>query len=336
MRSLWLVQSCNVAADAERQKLHDFLEQYQYNQIHRQPNKQEIFQFYRTLREKIERLNREALAELESLDTQMRSHQTMLRRGVESLEKAAQTISLPDQRTKCEELKKQLDDHYRENPLTSQVEALQERVLKGLQNVIIKHVPGRPSGVKIILKLLRSQTKHEGASSIRSIAKDSTQKAKRSLPGARATKSAGVVTRTQTFEPREQPTDVKRSRGRPPKLPLPAQPSRGQKRPVQSQEEKRKPKLKETPVEAPITETTNKDVGSPELYCFCHQPSFGDMIACDFAKCRNGEWFHYKCVGLLNRAEVSKLKAKKWFCSETCKNGAEKQKPKKKKRRSHW
>ncbi|KAJ8136715.1 hypothetical protein OY671_010072, partial [Metschnikowia pulcherrima] len=50
-------------------------------------------------------------------------------------------------------LKSQLDAHYRENPLASQVEALQERVLKGSRNVIIKHVPGQGSGVKIILKL---------------------------------------------------------------------------------------------------------------------------------------------------------------------------------------
>ena len=35
---------------------------------------------------------------------------------------------------------------------------------------------------------------------------------------------------------------------------------------------------------------------------FCKQPSFGNMISCDNeSSCPNGEWFHYKCVGILNR-----------------------------------
>lgn len=58
-----------------------------------------------------------------------------------------------------------------------------------------------------------------------------------------------------------------------------------------------------------------------QLYCFCHQPSFGDMIGCDNEEsCPNGEWFHYKCVGILNRVDALRYTTgkEKWFCSDYC------------------
>ncbi|ABN66179.2 predicted protein [Scheffersomyces stipitis CBS 6054] len=79
-------------------------------------------------------------------------------------------------------------------------------------------------------------------------------------------------------------------------------------------------------------EDTNK-------YCFCKQGSFGDMIACDNEEsCPNGEWFHYKCVGLLSRVESLKYSTgkQKWFCSDHCRevvSAKDSQKKKKKKRR---
>lgn len=59
-----------------------------------------------------------------------------------------------------------------------------------------------------------------------------------------------------------------------------------------------------------------------ELYCFCRQESFGDMIACDNDKCPNGEWFHYRCVGLRNRVEALKFTTGKqaWFCLDKCRS----------------
>lgn len=47
-------------------------------------------------------------------------------------------------------------------------------------------------------------------------------------------------------------------------------------------------------------------------YCYCHQVSFGDMIACDGENCER-EWFHYPCVGLVEPP------AGKWFCEECSK-----------------
>lgn len=67
----------------------------------------------------------------------------------------------------------------------------------------------------------------------------------------------------------------------------------------------------------PPAQTVQED---HELYCFCRQESFGDMIACDNDKCSNGEWFHYRCVGLRNRVEALKFTTGKqaWFCLDEC------------------
>ncbi|VDL94550.1 unnamed protein product [Schistocephalus solidus] len=42
-------------------------------------------------------------------------------------------------------------------------------------------------------------------------------------------------------------------------------------------------------------------------YCFCHDVSYGDMIACDAPNCPY-EWFHYNCVGLVVAPKGE------WFC----------------------
>lgn len=63
------------------------------------------------------------------------------------------------------------------------------------------------------------------------------------------------------------------------------------------------------------------------LYCFCKQHSYGDMIACDNEdRCPNGVWFHYGCVGIKNRVDALKYATgkQKWFCSSYCKTLSEK------------
>ncbi|GME83100.1 unnamed protein product [Ambrosiozyma monospora] len=69
------------------------------------------------------------------------------------------------------------------------------------------------------------------------------------------------------------------------------------------------------------------------LYCFCHGPSFGRMVACDNPKCEL-EWFHYKCVGLFTAPE------NKWFCTPKCelefKEAKSAQRKKKRRKRSGW
>ncbi|EDK35932.2 hypothetical protein PGUG_00030 [Meyerozyma guilliermondii ATCC 6260] len=63
------------------------------------------------------------------------------------------------------------------------------------------------------------------------------------------------------------------------------------------------------------------------LYCFCKQPSSGDMIGCDNeTSCPNGDWFHYKCVGIMNRVQALPYTTgkKPWYCSEHCRQKVEK------------
>lgn len=60
---------------------------------------------------------------------------------------------------------------------------------------------------------------------------------------------------------------------------------------------------------APSSDNEEDEAADTQLYCFCQQVSYGDMVACDDANCRY-EWFHYGCVGL--KAPPSG----RWYCSE--------------------
>lgn len=70
----------------------------------------------------------------------------------------------------------------------------------------------------------------------------------------------------------------------------------------------------------------NVKIENEPLYCFCHGPSFGKMIACENEKCPN-EWFHFKCVGLTSEPKGL------WFCSKSCQDQYNETKEKKKKRK---
>lgn len=92
-------------------------------------------------------------------------------------------------------------------------------------------------------------------------------------------------------------------------------------------------------------EEMEPEVDEPEndepVYCFCKTPSLGNMIACDNLSCPNGEWFHFKCVGLLNRVQALKytLGNEKWYCSDGCRQAAQstaKNSNKRKKRRTGY
>jgi hypothetical protein len=63
-----------------------------------------------------------------------------------------------------------------------------------------------------------------------------------------------------------------------------------------------------------------------QVYCFCQQVSFGEMVACDNENCER-EWFHLPCVGLTSPPQG------KWFCDEClAKMGAQKQRQAEKKK----
>ncbi|KJA28592.1 hypothetical protein HYPSUDRAFT_34031 [Hypholoma sublateritium FD-334 SS-4] len=56
----------------------------------------------------------------------------------------------------------------------------------------------------------------------------------------------------------------------------------------------------------------NDNDNDDRTYCFCDGVSYGEMIACDDARCER-EWFHLACIGLTVPPDGT------WFC-EACKN----------------
>lgn len=56
-----------------------------------------------------------------------------------------------------------------------------------------------------------------------------------------------------------------------------------------------------------------------EVYCFCRQVSYGEMVACDDPDCEL-EWFHLGCVGLKNPP------LGKWYCN-ACRERREGRRP---------
>ncbi|KRZ76758.1 Bardet-Biedl syndrome 2 -like protein [Trichinella papuae] len=51
------------------------------------------------------------------------------------------------------------------------------------------------------------------------------------------------------------------------------------------------------------------DIDDQSIYCYCNQPSYGSMVACDSLTCKY-EWFHYECVG------VTEAPKGDWYCPD--------------------
>lgn len=58
-----------------------------------------------------------------------------------------------------------------------------------------------------------------------------------------------------------------------------------------------------------------KSIKKKEVYCTCKKPSYGNMIRCDYERCRL-QWFHFECVGIVTVPEV-------WYCSKHCREKSE-------------
>lgn len=266
IRSLWLIQSCNIAISNNKQELHQLLLQLQ-----QQPEgeKQRIISQLKNVKCELRRLNSEAIAESQALHNQLMTHKIYLDEEVEQLkiisDRASNSIEKHENHIK---LRKQLIQHYKEYPLTSQKEALKEQLRKDTNS--------NGKGLKLVLKL---------------------------------SSKTNIKPKVKT------PTTVVKKPAKTPKV----------NKPIAAFQPSVVPRLE--------VEEDNKP------YCFCKQPSFGDMIACDNEDgCPNGEWFHYKCVGLLNRVEALKYTTGKvkWFCSDHCREAVEsrlKVKTKKRRRR---
>ena len=99
-------------------------------------------------------------------------------------------------------------------------------------------------------------------------------------------------------------------------LPLKRSHKKGAGLAAQQQHERRLLKQEQSENMLPMEEgdEVGEEFGEDEVtYCYCAQPSYGEMIACDNPKCPR-EWFHLECIGLKNAP-----KSEKWFCEE-CKD----------------
>ncbi|KAI5950454.1 hypothetical protein KGF57_004323 [Candida theae] len=306
IRSLWLIQSCNIKIDKLKQELHNILRRYQTTGSIPHSEMDRIYD----LKQNIRHLYNETIQEGKTLNNQMIIHKLHLENEITQLKSikerrsgVAQMTSRPESEAQ-DLLRKQLKQHYKEHPLVSQVEAAVEHRKHSQKE---SHKSGgksaAKSGIKLVLKIPKQDkvVKPKG----RNVVKKN---------------SSATQSRLKTISKRADPSLPKK-----------------EKKLIQQQA---------GPMPQ-VTEQVGMDEDEDEdnkRYCFCHQPSLGDMIACDNeASCPNGEWFHYKCVGLLNRVEALKYTTGKipWYCSEGCRQVGEAEKAKslemkKRKRRRKW
>ncbi|KAK6457219.1 uncharacterized protein RJT20DRAFT_134504 [Scheffersomyces xylosifermentans] len=304
IRSLWLVQSCNIAVNKEKERLHELLLRLQHEGDKESlSNKSDIVSSIVDIRAKIRKLDLESIQELRALKNQLITHKIGLSDELAQLQQIHESRINRSSEVDSDKavLRKQLIEHYKENPLISQLEAQKEQdELNKYEDALQKNSTevennnsntNKSSGLKLVLKI-----------------------------------------------PHKHPKNKLKLKIRKPKIeqskPIPVQPTKKEKKVV---------------VTTPVFDkaATSNDIQSEDSnkYCFCKQGSFGDMIACDNEdSCPNGEWFHYKCVGLLNRVEALKYSTGKikWFCSDHCREvvtsklAKENENRRKKKKRRRW
>ncbi|KAK6465467.1 hypothetical protein DFJ63DRAFT_22476 [Scheffersomyces coipomensis] len=288
IRSLWLIQSCNIHINKSRNKLNILLEELQTLSPNETFHQKELIREMIQLKSTISRYTVESISEVKAMNNQLITHKLVLSDELTELQHIyeARSSQIRDNREVNEGLRKQLIEHYKENPLISQQEALKEREQANkLEAKKKKQAASDSSGLKLLLKIPHKVSKHK--LSVKSVSRSNKAKI--------------------------------------PKIKKKVQ------KPIIIEEEE--------PEEIPV-----EDEEALKTYCFCNQGSFGEMIACDNEdSCPNGEWFHYKCVGLLNRVEALKYTTGKlkWFCSDHCREIVESKEAaiaerKKKKKRRKW
>ncbi|KAG2733123.1 hypothetical protein G9P44_004113 [Scheffersomyces stipitis] len=371
IRSLWFVQNCNISINKEKARLDALLNQI-IDARNEESLQREIMGQIAMIKANISRLDLESIQELRALNNQLTIHKLGLVDELEQLQKISESRmnrangnegSKPD-------LRKQLKDHYKSHPLISQREAQKEQdELRAYEAKHKQKSTSGPTGLKLVLKIPHSNNKDR--ISLKKLSKNGKVEkrlSKVSRPvGRPRLNPVGRPRLNPVGRPRINPVgrprihpigkSAVRPVGRPPKFTgsvgKPVGRPLGSGRPVG-----RPPKSAIAPVEKPLkserfadkkksknqTVETEVQIDSQQeedtnKYCFCKQGSFGDMIACDNEEsCPNGEWFHYKCVGLLSRVESLKYSTgkQKWFCSDHCRevvSAKDSQKKKKKKRR---
>ncbi|KAG7664479.1 uncharacterized protein J8A68_001985 [[Candida] subhashii] len=305
VRSLWVIQSCNFKISKAKEELNDLLIQYYKT---RQISGNQIERII-NLKQIIRKFSAETIEESRAINNQLITHKLNLAEELDQLQKIQQSQSsfLNDNSKRNDELRHQLKKHYAEHPLASQREALEEQDQQKQQEKqrqqLLQQRKQDQQRQKTGLKLILKIPKE-----IHPKPKQSsfTLKIKPTITGKSI--ASGKVSKS----PKERTTVIK--------------------------------PVKDIPTIEPEPEVSEEQEEDKNSYCFCKQGSFGDMIACDNEEsCQNGEWFHYKCVGLLNRVEALKYTTGKvkWFCSDECRRiveekDAKSKEAKKKKRKRRW
>lgn len=317
IRSLWLVQACNILADNAAEQLHNYLKQ-------RSPDSwnvsstEELVKLARTYSEQrslIERCNAEGLAEIEALNDILNAHKEELDHSVSNL--AAFESGVPSHnKSDQDKLQTQLKEHYAKIPLVSQVEALQEEQLS--PNVIIRRVSDQQGKLKIIFKIPRDVKPRKTTNNSKPKSTISYDDGDDEFDDDLMNDTDAIIksklklrSRSQSLEPvllnRRGRKQIYKSK------------ETNLSKPIRSTRSAGATKSKTYIESSPLNDEGYNEATPEPTYCFCHQPSFGSMIACDNSKCPNGEWFHYKCVGILNKVEALKLTKQKWYCKDSCK-----------------
>ena len=77
-----------------------------------------------------------------------------------------------------------------------------------------------------------------------------------------------------------------------------------------SQARKRRKKTMHQPEPPSASEDEGEDETDDKVYCYCSQPSYGEMVGCENPSCKR-EWFHISCLGLKTVPQEEH-----WFCPE--------------------
>ena len=321
IRSLWLIQSCNIASNSFKTALDHLMQQMQNDPVQCRKNPETISKLI-YLKEKIRSMDSEALQESRALYNQLVTHRTSLvdelnqlmslgsvsqsengesANDLEKVEEIEEDMS--SLKITAEKLKQQLLDHYNHNPLRSQVEALKE------QEERKKELAAAAATAATAQQHLHLKSKKKSKASLTS---STSPRVKLILK---------IPQKGKDVKSRLKKQDLAQEMSKSNHLKHPA------------------PKLKPQPEPEPEPEVFVEPEDT-NLYCFCKQRSLGDMIGCDNEySCPNGDWFHYKCVGLLSKVDAMRYSSgkEKWFCSDGCRQiFQDRQNRKKKKKSRRW
>lgn len=77
-----------------------------------------------------------------------------------------------------------------------------------------------------------------------------------------------------------------------------------------SQSRSRRKKAVQQPEPQSASEEDEGDEPDDKVYCYCSQPSYGEMVGCENPTCKR-EWFHISCLGLKSVPTEDR-----WYCPE--------------------